>query len=705
MAVLWNESVNGDFANNAGTPTALGALSLGDNVVTGALPGAPTEDDFDHFSFVVPAETVLTGITVTQVDIAGFPNGANIFVRDDASGDAIGISNLRDLSVGVDLFDVFGFQDPLPAGTYRVIIPALGVSFGANAYGFNFVAGSTNNPHPPVATDDSASTNENTAVALDVLDNDSDEDDDALTVAEINGQAATVGSPIALASGAEVTLNADGTIGFDPNGAYEALGQGDSASASFSYTISDDATAPATDTATATVTITGVNDAPSAIDLDNSTVDENDAGAVIGALSVADADAGDSHTFSVSDARFEVVGGELKLRSGISLDFEAAPSVSLEVTATDRAGSSRTERFTIEVGDVAENPPPDAVDDAFDVAEDAPLLIAAAALLANDSDPGGEPLTLTAVGGASNGTVALDGGIVTFTPDAGFDGAASFTYEVTDSAGGTDTATVAVTVTPTILGTEFPDRINGTSLADRIRAFTGDDTVDGRGGNDLLHGGTGDDRLLGGEGDDEIFGGVGNDRLDGGTGRDLLRGEDGHDDLSGGEGDDEILGGLGNDQLFGGGGRDVLHGEDGNDQLAGGDAADELFGGAGNDTLHGGPGPDLLAGGLGADTFDLGLAAQSPRGGGARDAILDFSRAQGDRIDLADIDAIPGAGNQAFSFRGTAAFGANASGQLRALDLGTTVVVQGSTDADRDAEVEIEVRNFAGVLAAADFML
>ncbi|MEM8575968.1 MAG: cadherin repeat domain-containing protein, partial [Pseudomonadota bacterium] len=65
---------------------------------------------------------------------------------------------------------------------------------------------------------------------------------------------------------------------------------------------------------------------------------ENAAGAVIGTLTTQDPDAGDSHSYTVSDARFEVVAGQLKLKDGVSLDHEAEPSLTLEVTATDQGG-------------------------------------------------------------------------------------------------------------------------------------------------------------------------------------------------------------------------------------------------------------------------------------------------------------------------------------------------------------------------------
>ena len=75
---------------------------------------------------------------------------------------------------------------------------------------------------------------------------------------------------------------------------------------------------------------------------------------VIGTLSVTDPDAGDSHSFSVSDSRFEVVDGQLKLKSDASFDYEAEQSVDVTVTATDSGGLQTQQTFTIKVGDVNE---------------------------------------------------------------------------------------------------------------------------------------------------------------------------------------------------------------------------------------------------------------------------------------------------------------------------------------------------------------
>jgi Ca2+-binding RTX toxin-like protein len=105
-----------------------------------------------------------------------------------------------------------------------------------------------------------------------------------------------------------------------------------------------------------TITVKDVNEAPTDIGLSNLTVDENASGAVIGNLSTTDPDAGNTHSYAVSDNRFEVVNGQLKLKAGTSLDFETQSSVQLKVTTTDQGGLSFSENFTIAVKDVNEAP-------------------------------------------------------------------------------------------------------------------------------------------------------------------------------------------------------------------------------------------------------------------------------------------------------------------------------------------------------------
>ncbi|HND52402.1 MAG TPA: Calx-beta domain-containing protein, partial [Pirellulaceae bacterium] len=101
---------------------------------------------------------------------------------------------------------------------------------------------------------------------------------------------------------------------------------------------------------------TDANERPTNIQLSSNSVTENVAGAVIGDLSVVDPDAGDTHTLSVADARFEIVSGQLRLKAGQSLDYEAGATVSVDVTARDAGGLEFTKSLSISLGDVNDAP-------------------------------------------------------------------------------------------------------------------------------------------------------------------------------------------------------------------------------------------------------------------------------------------------------------------------------------------------------------
>ncbi|QTP55942.1 type I secretion C-terminal target domain-containing protein [Billgrantia sulfidoxydans] len=102
-------------------------------------------------------------------------------------------------------------------------------------------------------------------------------------------------------------------------------------------------------------------------------------------------------------------------------------------------------------------------------------------------------------------------------------------------------------------------------------------------------------------------------------------------------GNDIALGFRGVDVIDGSSGDDILFGGQGNDTLYGGEGNDQLFGGNGGDTLIGGPGDDILWGGAGADTFKWMLGDQGSVDTPAVDRIMDFSKTEGDRIDLKDL--------------------------------------------------------------------
>jgi serralysin len=141
----------------------------------------------------------------------------------------------------------------------------------------------------------------------------------------------------------------------------------------------------------------------------------------------------------------------------------------------------------------------------------------------------------------------------------------------------------------------------------------------------------------------------------------------------------------------------------GGDDAIGGNAADNILrGGSGDDVLTGRTGYDRLFGDSGADLFVYRAVSNSTAG--ATDVIRDFARGEGDRIDLARIDADAGRdGDQAFAFVGSAAF-SGAAGELRVVRDGSDVMVRGDTDGDGTADLIIRVADADG-LRADDFLL
>jgi Ca2+-binding RTX toxin-like protein len=161
------------------------------------------------------------------------------------------------------------------------------------------------------------------------------------------------------------------------------------------------------------------------------------------------------------------------------------------------------------------------------------------------------------------------------------------------------------------------------------------------------------------------------------------------------------------DDLFGAGGNDILNGNDGADRLFGEADNDTLNGGIGADRLVGGLGKDIMTGGADTDIFDFNLKTDSLKGGN-RDVILDFVRGLDD-IDLHDIDAKRGAGNQDFKFIGKSAFHHKA-GELHYVVTnkpGTAhdkVIVEGDIDGNGKADFQIQLSHITK-LGAGDFVL
>ncbi len=220
--------------------------------------------------------------------------------------------------------------------------------------------------------------------------------------------------------------------------------------------------------------------------------------------------------------------------------------------------------------------------------------------------------------------------------------------------------------------------------ADEVRGGGGNDVLELRGGNDIALGGTGADTLRGE------------------TGMDDLMGDSGNDTLFGGDGDDVLRGGLDNDRLFGGNDRDGLLGGAGSDLLFGDSGNDTLSGESGADVLRGGTGIDVLFGGSGADVFRFVNGESTASGVNTSaylDSVRDFSRAQGDKIDLRF--AYGDASSGVLDWIGGSSF--SSAYQVRGQNAGNGYLeVQVNLDSDSAAEMEFLVRSSLG---ESDFLL
>ena len=227
---------------------------------------------------------------------------------------------------------------------------------------------------------------------------------------------------------------------------------------------------------------------------------------------------------------FVLNGIDLSDRSGISVsnagdvNNDGADDLIIGADRADPNGNDEAGESYVIFG--IANTAPDAMDDSFTTSEDISLTITAEDLLSNDSDPDeGDTLTISSIDtDGTTGTVTDNGdGTFTYNPNGQFDSLNtgesaidSFSYTIDDGNGGTDTATVTITID----GVDEPVNLNGGN---------GKDTLNGTGGSDTLSGGNGKD---------ELFGNGRNDLLDGGNGKDTL---------NGGQGDDTLIGGRGSD--------------------------------------------------------------------------------------------------------------------------------------------------------------
>lgn len=280
-------------------------------------------------------------------------------------------------------------------------------------------------------------------------------------------------------------------------------------------------------------------------------------------------------------------------------------------------------------------------------------------------------------------------GTFTYVADPGFVGSDYFVFAVSDGA-----LSSTSTMTLRVFGAAGETVVGG-SGDDTLRGGWGGDTLTGLGGNDTLIGDRGNDILDGGKGDDIMSGGLGDDIYYVDSRADQVR-------ENVGEGVDEIRTGLSlalpdnvenltllySDSISGTGNglANTIIGNAGANLLKGGGGTDILIGIDGDDILIGQSGGDTLTGGAGADIFQFDSVSDI---GFGVETIVDFSSAQGDRIDLRGIDAnLSVGGDQAFTFIGEALFH-KVAGELRATALGAGYVIQGDVNGDGKADFSL----------------
>ncbi len=170
------------------------------------------------------------------------------------------------ITVAVEIFTILIGNDPTTRADFESLATATGGKAFAAANASEVVDAlikAIETPtivnNPPLAVKDTFVTDEDISLTLDVLINDSDLDGDVLTISEINGITAEVGTELTLDSGALLTLNSDGTLSYNPGAAFAYLNGGETNTDSFNYTIEDGKKGIAT--TTVTVNINGIDDA------------------------------------------------------------------------------------------------------------------------------------------------------------------------------------------------------------------------------------------------------------------------------------------------------------------------------------------------------------------------------------------------------------------------------------------------------------
>ena len=324
----------------------------------------------------------------------------------------------------------------------------------------------------------------------DLLANDTDVD------IATDGQVLSI-NRVGLATHGTVTLDAQGHVHFKPEENYHGPAQ-------FTYWVSDGLAADGAGAevpATVSLTILAVNDLPVVTGETLNTLEDTTLLFNTATLLANDTDvdvATDDQVLSitaVSHATHGTVAFVMQPDGSQQIRFTPEANyfglASYQYTVSDGAGGNTVGTVVMNLAQV--NDAPVAADDILsNTLEDTALHISFASLLGNDSDAdshnsqwGGtdDVLTITVVGNAVHGTVALMNGEVVFTPDANYHGPASFAYQVSDSSGAVSQALATFSVTgvndaPAAVGETISENEDTTLVINQAALLQNDSDVD-----------------------------------------------------------------------------------------------------------------------------------------------------------------------------------------------------------------------------------
>ncbi|WP_445013869.1 tandem-95 repeat protein [Vibrio parahaemolyticus] len=287
----------------------------------------------------------------------------------------------------------------------------------------------------PVAKDDIATTQEDTAVTIDVLSNDTDVDGDKLSI-----QSATVPE----AQGKVEIV--DGKLVFTPAENFNGH-------AEITYTVTD---GQLTDEAKVTVTVNPVNDAPTIkVDaVESITEDAVNTDTVVATLTVRDTDTSeDQLTVSLennSNGYFVLVGNEVKLTQAgvdaVNNDELNLKDLTISASVSDGVNPTANDSDSLIVNRVNDAPTVEnAIADQV-LSED----FASYTIDLNDAFKDSDSALNFSVSGNSNVLVSIENGIATISPTADWNGSETLTFTATDPSGESISQTVDFTVAPVV---------------------------------------------------------------------------------------------------------------------------------------------------------------------------------------------------------------------------------------------------------------